>query len=235
MSKEKALSAVTKALVGTEKLAPEVESAARKFVSDTGRINHEALGKRRLLGDLLIGKKGVTEALKARYAQGGILGPGGLVMGEFALDPRYKQLVSNYRQSPKGTAVLDPYTGEALSREVATKKLVTKGLGESINPMFLLGFPAMDVSSAISMDPSDEHGGMSGILGALAGGAGFAMGGPLGLVGGLGASMLGENIGKSVGGLLDQKGSTPAAGLHSKRAQYNPGKPNLILDAAIPF
>lgn len=235
MSKEKALSAVTKALVGTEKLAPEVESAARKFVSDTGRINHEALGKRRLLGDLLIGKRGVTEALKARYAQGGILGPGGLVMGEFALDPRYKQLVSNYRQAPTGAAILDPYSGQAISRSKATKKLVTQGLGQSISPMFLLGFPAMDVSSAISMDPSDEHGGMSGILGALAGGAGFAMGGPLGLVGGLGASILGENIGKSVGGLFDPKSIAPAEGLHSKRAQYKPGRPNLILDAAIPF
>lgn len=235
MNKTRALSAVTKALVGTEKLAPEVESAARKFVSDTGRINHEALGKRRLLGDILIGKKGAADALKARYEQGGIFGPGGLIMGEFAVDPRYKQLVRNYRQSQKGTPVLDPYTGEALSRGVATKKLVTKGLGESINPLFLLGFPAMDVASAISTDPSDEHGGMSGILGALAGGAGFAVGGPLGLVGGLGASMLGGNIGKTVGSLFDPKSIAPAEGLHSKRAQYKPRRPNLILDAAIPF
>ena len=235
MSKAKALSAVTKALVGTEKLAPEVESNARKFVSETGRINDGSLGSRRLLGDLLIGKRGVTGALKARYAQGGIFGPGGLVMGEFALDPRYKQLVSNYRQAPTGTAILDPYSGQIVSRSKATKKLVTKGLGQSISPMFLLGFPAMDVARAISTDPGDEHGGMSGILGALAGGAGFAMGGPLGLVGGMGASMLGEHVGTSVGSLFDPKNSRVSGVSPVHPTQHRLPQPNLILDAAIPL
>ena len=234
MSKAKVLSAVSKALVGTEKLAPEVEAAARKLVSDTGRINQEALGKRRLLGDLLIGKKGTTQALKARYQQGGIIGPGGLIMGEFALDPRYKQLVKNYRQAAKGAPVVDPYSGQNLTRAGATKKLVTKGLGESINPMFLLGFPAMDVATALNTPDSDEHGGMSGILGALAGGAGFAIGGPMGLVGGMGASMLGENIGKSVGGLFDPAESTLTGVLPSQLGARVPRASDLILDAAVP-
>lgn len=234
MSKSKVLSAVSKALVGSEKLAPEVEAAARKLVSDTGRINHEALGKRRLLGDLLIGKKGTSQALKARYQQGGIIGPGGLIMGEFALDPRYKQLVKNYRQAAKGTTIVDPYSGQNLTRAGATKKLVTKGLGQSVNPLFLLGFPAMDVATAINTPDSDQHGGMSGILGALAGGAGFAIGGPLGLVGGIGASMLGENIGKSVGGLFDPTESTIRDILPSQREGRVPRTSDLILDAAVP-
>jgi hypothetical protein len=234
MSRAKVLSAISKALVGTEKLAPEVEAAARKLVSDTGRINQEALGKRRLLGDLLIGKKGTAQALKARYQQGGLLGHGGLIMGEFALDPRYKQLVKNYRQASKGRSVIDPYSGQKITRAGATKKLVTTGLGESVNPLFLLGFPAMDVATAINTPDSDEHGGMSGILGALAGGAGFAIGGPMGLVGGIGASMLGENIGKSVGGLFDPSKSTLNNMLPSQQAARVPRASDLILDAAVP-
>lgn len=234
MSKTKILNSVSKALVGTEKLAPEVEAVARKLVSDTGRINQEALGKRRLLGDLLIGKKGTSKALKARYQQGGLIGPGGLIMGEFALDPRYKQLVKNYRLAGKGATVLDPYSGKVLDRSGATKKLVTKGLGQSINPMFLLGFPAMDIATAINTPDSDVHGGMSGILGALAGGAGFAIGGPMGLVGGIGASMLGENIGKSVGGLFDPADSTLTRILPSQQGARAPRASDLILDAAVP-
>jgi len=234
MSKAKVLSAVSKALVGAEKLAPEVEVAARKLVSDTGRINQEALGKRRLLGDLLIGKKGASQALKARYQQGGLLGQGGLLMGEFALDPRYKELVKNYRQAGTGRSIIDPYSGQKLTRSGATRKLVTKGLEESLNPLFLLGFPAMDVATAINTPDSDEHGGMSGILGALAGGAGFAIGGPMGLVGGMGASMLGENIGKSVGGLFDPSKSTINNVLPSQQAARVPRASDLILDAAIP-
>lgn len=233
MSKQKVMNAVTKALVGTEKLAPEVEAAARGLVSESGRINQEALGKRRLLGDLLIGKKGTIEALKARYQQGGILGPGGLIMGEFALDPRYKQLIKNYRQSSPGSSIVDPYSGGEMTRSMARRKLLTKGVGQSVNPLFLLGFPAMDLSTAIKTDSSDEHGGMSGILGALAGGAGFAMGGPLGLVGGLGASMIGEGIGKSVGGLFDPAPSTGNV-LSADRAARIPRASDLILDAAIP-
>jgi hypothetical protein len=234
MSKAKVLSAVSKALVGTEKLAPEVEAAARKYVSETGRINHEALGKRRLLGDLLIGKKGTTEALKARYRQGGIVGPGGLIMGEFAMDPRYKKLVTNYRQAAKGSPVLDPYSGQELTRAAATKKLVTKGVGQSVNPLFLLGFPAMDVSTAINTADSDEHGGMSGILGALAGGAGFAIGGPMGLVGGIGASMLGESLGKSVGGMFDPSSTPLDRVLPAQQAARIPRASDVILDAAVP-
>lgn len=234
MSKAKVLDVVSKALVGTEKLAPEVESAARKLVSDTGRINQEALGTRRLLGDLLIGKKGVSQALKARYQQGGIIGPGGLILGEFALDPRYKQLVKNYRQGSKGTPVLDPYSGQQLTRAAATKKLVSRGLGQSINPMFLLGFPAMDVATAIGTPDSDAHGGMSGILGALAGGAGFAIGGPMGLTGGIGASILGENLGRSVGALFDPSPRPIHNILPSERAPRVPRASDLILDATIP-
>lgn len=234
MSRYRILDRAAKALVGTEKLAPEIESAARKYVSSTGRINHEALGKRRLLGDLLIGKKGVTEALKARYRQGGVIGPGGLIRGELALDPRFKELVRNYKQAPSGSTLVDPYTGQVISRAKATRMLATKGLGQSINPLFLLGFPAADVATAIATPDADEHGGMSGILGGLAGGAGFAIGGPLGLVGGIGASMLGENLGKAVGGVFDPSDTSFIPSSSTAGATRLPRASDVILDAAVP-
>lgn len=226
-------SAVERALVGTEKLAPEIQKATRELVTDTGRINQEALGKRKLLGDLLIGKKGTMDALKARYRQGGVVGSGGLILGEFAVDPRYKQFIKNFKEAPKGAKVINPYTGELVTKGKATQMLATKGLGESVNPLFLLGFPAMDIATAASTPDYDEHGGMSGILGALAGGAGFAVGGPLGLVGGLGTSMLGESIGKGLGSMLDPDKPVISLPSTSDSARL-PRASDYILDAAVP-
>ena len=231
MSKSKILEKATKLLVGTEKLAPEALQTARKYVSRTGRINQGALGNRRLLGDLLIGQKGTMDALKARFAQGGIFGPGGLVGGELALDPRFKKLIKSYKSTPRGAYILDPYTGRNISRARATGKLFTKGLGESINPLFLLGFPAMDVASAINTPDSDEHGGMSGVLGALGSGLGFAVAGPLGLVGGIGAGHIGEQICSSVGNLFDPEKQNPNSLNKAASQQVS----SVILDAALPF
>jgi len=230
MSKAKLLDKATKFLVGSEKMAPEALQAARKYVSDTGRIHHSALGNRRLLGDLLIGQKGTMDALKARFSQGGVFGPGGLVAGEFALDPRFKELLKSYKSSPRGAYIFDPYTGRHISKAKATGKILTKGVGESINPLFLLGFPAMDVASAIKTPDSDEHGGMSGILGALGNGLGFAVAGPLGLVGGIGASHIGEQIGSSIGKAFDPKEEHQS--LNKAASQH---VSSVILDAAVPF
>lgn len=230
MSKSGILDAAARFLVGSEKLAPEALQTARKYVSETGRINHSALGDRRLLGDLLIGKKGTMSALKGRFAQGGVFGPGGLVAGELALDPKFKELLKNYRSST-GQHVLDPYTGQRLSRSHATRKLVTKGLGETINPLFVLGFPALDVASALKTPDEEEHGGMSGVLGALGGGLGFAVAGPLGLVGGIGAGHVGEQLGSSIGSMFDPK-KKQVPELRKSASQY---RSTVILDAAVPF
>lgn len=231
MSKSSILDKATRFLVGSEKLSPEVTSLARKYVSETGRINHEALGSRKLLGDLLIGKRGTLDALRGRYTQGGVFGPGGLVAGELALDPKFKQLLANYRSTPLNSRVIDPYTGNSISRARAMGNLVTRGLGESINPLFMVGFPALEVSEALNTPDHDERGGMSGVLGALGGGLGFAVAGPLGLIGSMGAGHLGQQLGSSLGGLYDpvKKQSTPTAKYSSLSATP------VLLDAAIPL
>lgn len=234
MSLGKLSDKLTRLLVGTEKLAPKVEKNIRKYVSSTGRLEESVLGKRRLHGDILIGKKGTTDALKARYIQGGVLGPGGLVRGELALDPKFKELVKNVQGSKGSSATItNPYTGEQISKAKAVRMLATKGLGQSINPLFLLGFPIADVHSSMGTAAHEQHGGNSGILGALGSGLGFAAAAPLGLVGGIGASMLGEHLGSAVGSSFDPSAPTLNLGGRGNSTRL-PRASDVILDAAIP-
>ena len=231
MSISKLTDQLTRALVGAEKLAPEVEAGVRKMVSGTGHIQQDALGKRRLMGDILIGKKGSTEALKARYHQGGVLGPGGLVRGEMAIDPKYKELIKNFRASKGSPTVTNPYTGEQISKAKASRMLATKGVGQGVNPLFLLGFPLVDVKSSLDTPSHEALGGASGVLGALGSGLGFAAAAPLGLVGGLGVGMLGEHLGSAVGSTLDP--SAPAITWGPKNSTRLPKASEIILDAAV--
>lgn len=233
MSKKKILDGVSKFLVGSEKVAPEVQKAISSYVTPTGRLVEESLQKRRLLGNLLIGKKGTMEALKGRYQQGGLLGPGGLVRGELALDPRYKELLKNIKNRDSSGMVLDPYTGKLVSGKRAITKGVTKGVGQSINPLFLLGFPIADIKSSLETDSSDIQGGSSGVLGAIGSGLGFAAAAPLGLVGGIGASMLGETLGQNIGSVIDPSPKTIDI-FGGQKGTRLPRASDLILDAAIP-
>ena len=201
MSLARITSAISKALVGAEHLAPELKAATKNLVSESGYINQKALGDHRLLGDLIIGKKGTLDALNARYRQGGLIGPGGLVAGEFALDPNFKKLVAALREGKQ--YITNPYTGEKITRNRGMVKAVTAGAGQAINPLFLLGFPAMEISEALETPGYEDRGGYGGIGGAIGSGLGFAAAGPLGLLGGMSASYLGEGIGRSIGSLAD--------------------------------
>lgn len=230
--RKKLLDGLSKALVGAEKLAPEVEESVRKLVTSTGRINEKALANRRFGGNLLLGQKGALDAVKARYRQGGAFGPGGVVMGELAVDPRYKKLVKELVEAKGTPHIVDPYTGKLISRNKAMAKVIGKGATESINPAFLLGFPALEMYDATKNPDYLEEGGYSGLLGALGSGVGFMAGGPLGLVGGMGASMLGQNLGASIGGRFDPKKNL--LNVTSPTAQATiPKASDLILDAAV--
>ena len=224
--------AIERALVGVEKLAPEAEHQIRKYVASNGFINHEALGERKLLGDLLLGKPKALAAIRGRYAQGGLVGKGGVITGEFAFDPRFKEMVSEVAKAHRGghKTVVDPFTGELLSTGKATRRVIGKAIGQSVNPLMLLGFPVMDIKDALGEDPSEDSGGMSGILRGLGSGIGFAATAPLGLVGGIaGSHILGE-LGAGIGSRFDPKKSetstdTPVA---------NPYINTNLLDAALP-
>jgi hypothetical protein len=232
MSKIRLADKLVKLLVGTEKLVPEVQAGVRKYVSNTGRIDPSALSKRRLMGDILIGQKGSLDAIKARYTQGGMLGPGGLVRGELAIDPKYKELIKNFKGAKGANEVLNPYTGELVSKAKATQMLATKGIGQSINPLFLLGFPIADIKSSLDTPSHEQYGGASGVLSALGSGLGFAAAAPLGLVGGIGASMLGEHLGSAIGSGLDP--AAPILNLATTNSSRLPRTSDIILDAAVP-
>lgn len=232
MSKLRMADRLAKFLVGTEKLAPEVQASVRKYVSDAGRIDNSALTNRRLMGDILIGQKGSLDAVKARYTQGGVLGPGGLVRGELAIDPKFKELVKNFKSSKGSDKVLNPYSGELVSKAKATQMLATKGIGQGINPLFLLGFPIADIKSSLDTPSHEQHGGASGVLGALGSGLGFAAAAPLGLVGGIGASMLGEHLGAAIGSGLDP--AAPTLNINASNSTRLPRASDVILDAAVP-
>jgi hypothetical protein len=225
------LDSAAKILVGTEKLAPEVAQKIEKVVASSGRINEKALGSRRFGGNLLLGHKGAVGAIKGRYAQGGILGPGGVLLGELALDPRFKSLVKELKASTPGSTVLDPYTGSAISRRRALAKTIGKGATESINPAFLVGLPLVESVSALGQPDYLEEGGMSGVLGSLGNAAGFMATAPLGLVGGIGGSIVGDHLGHLLGGALDP--SEPLLPLGGSSEGFKvPSASNLILDAA---
>ena len=110
--------------------------------------------------------------------------------------------------------------------------LATKGVGQSINPLFLLGFPIADIKTSLETPSHESHGGSSGILSALGSGLGFAAAAPLGLVGGIGASMLGEHLGSAVGSSMDP--SAPTLNLSTVNSTRLPRASDVILDAAVP-
>lgn len=226
----KVLPRLSRFLVGAEKLAPELEESVRRYVSTSGRISEKALANRRFGGNLLVGQKGALDAIKARYRQGGTLGPGGVVLGELAIDPKYKELVKEVIKAKKSPTIIDPYTGKLISKKRGVAKALGKGVTESINPAFLLGFPAVEMHDAINNPDYTDEGGYSGLLGALGSGVGFMAGGPLGLVGGMGSSMLGHSLGAALGSSLD-----PNAPVISSRATEAtiPKASDLILDAAV--
>lgn len=204
MSKLKSIGgAIERALVGSESLSPELKEFTEKYVHSTGRAKHLPSRKSKLL-NFAIGPEGAANILKARYTQGGVLGPGGLILGELAPSEEYLRLLSSIKNS-KGTSVIDPVTGKIISKNKAVLKALGKTPLEALNPAFLLGFPAYDIHQSLTTaKPGDENYGARGVGSALGSGIGFILGAPLGLVGGLGLSHLGTEVGKRIGGSLSK-------------------------------
>jgi len=226
------LGKLEKALVGAERLAPEVQKSIRKYVTPSGRMIESSLKNRAKGLNLLLGQKGGLDVVKSRFRQGGVLGPGGLFLGDLAIDPHYKQLLTNLRNSKGFNYVLDPKTGKSISKRKALAKVVGGGIVESINPVFGLGFPILDAKAAMDSPAYEEGGGYSGLLGALGSGVGFAAGGPLGLLGGMAVGELGGGLGRSIGGMFDP--DKPLVDLSGKTMHTVPRPSDYILDAAIP-
>jgi hypothetical protein len=203
MSKLKSIGgAIERALVGSESLSPELKEFTEKYVHSTGRAKHLPGRKSKIL-NFAIGPEGAANILKSRYAQGGIFGPGGLILGEMAPSQEYLNLIRNIRKSSDGL-ILDPGTGRLISKKRAVAKAIGKTPLEALNPAFLLGFPAYDLYSSFKAEPGDYNYGAKGVGAALGSGLGFILGAPLGLVGGIGISHLGSSLGGRLGSSLSK-------------------------------
>jgi hypothetical protein len=203
MSKIKSIGgAIERALVGSESLSPELKQFTEKYIYSTGRAKHLPGRKSKIL-NFAIGPEGAANILKARYAQGGIFGPGGLILGEMAPSQEYLDLIRNIGKSSDGL-ILDPGTGRLISKKRAVAKAIGKTPLEALNPAFLLGFPAYDVYSSLNAKPGDDNYGAKGVGTALGSGLGFILGAPLGLVGGLGISHIGSSLGGRLGNSLSK-------------------------------
>jgi hypothetical protein len=201
MSKLKSIGgAIERALVGSESLSPELKEFTEKYVHSTGRAKHLPSRKSKLL-NFAIGPEGAANILKARYTQGGVLGPGGIILGELAPSQEYIDLLKRISKA-SGNKIIDPATGKEITRRRGALKAIAKTPLEALNPAFLLGFPAYDTYSALKAKPGDENYGARGVGGALGSGLGFILGAPLGLVGGIGLSHIGHSLGESAGDLF---------------------------------
>jgi len=195
--------AIERALVGTERLTPETQEFVSKYVHSSGRAKNIQGRKSKLL-NFAIGPQGAANILKARYEQGGILGPGGIILGEMAPSQEYIELLRSVLKSGGGD-ILDPATGKLISRKRAVAKAIAKTPLEALNPALLLGFPAYDISNSLKAKPGDENYGTKGIGTALGTGLGFVVGAPLGILGALGTSHLAGSAGGALGELISSK------------------------------
>lgn len=136
---------------------------------------------------LLLGSHG-KDVLRSRYHLGGLLGKGGLLRGELASNPAMLDAMRNLRRSGMNM------------RDVRT--LAWQLPFDALNKTFLLGAPAYGVYNAATAPPQPGVSRGKQIGKELGAAAGFALTGPLGLLGVLPGHMLGETAGGEVGSLL---------------------------------
>ena len=179
-------------LVGNRSLRPSELASVRKYVTESGAVANPRGG---ILRNLLIGSPDALNILRSRFAQGGIAGKGGLIRGELAPDPALIASLKRIYQGnslpgragvrPGGKPFLD--SGDYLrSAGLGANYALHLGLG--------LGIPYLGVREALKNSAPAEGVGQS-----LGEGAGYLLGGPLGLTGLMVAGGLGGSAGASAG------------------------------------
>lgn len=181
-------SIVERALVGTEKLSPELQKYVDTYTHSSGRAKELSLPRSTLLS-MAIGPQGAADVLKSRYIRGGLLGPGGILLGEMAPSQEYLDLARD--------VLTNKSVAGGGSKAMRAAKLLVKTPMEALNPIMLAGLPAYDLSQHFKHKArgEDTESTLGNILGSN---LGFFVGGPFGLAGGLGASYLGGKLGDSI-------------------------------------
>jgi hypothetical protein len=188
----------SRALFGAKNLsAAELENIG-KYVTRSGHVR--ANSQRGLLKSTLLGNENAMNILKSRYRQGGLIGKGGIVLGEIAPSDDFinsAKKLKRYLGSAPGTA--HDMTRSDISN------LAFGGLGTGLGVGFTLGYPLLDAYD-IARGRNPEYGEGkrgSGVVGALGSGAGFLLSSGFGLPAGILASSVGKHIGERVGRVFD--------------------------------
>ncbi len=195
LEKSAGVGAMLKGVAVGGKLRPSELARVSKYVTESGYPTQLRGG---LLRSLLIGNKDALKVMRARYAQGGVIGKGGLLRGELAPDPR---LVESVKRIFSGNSIPTkagirhggrPYVD-------AGDYLRTTGLGANyaLHLGLGVGLPYFGVREALKGNEA-----AAGVGQSLGEGAGYLLGGPLGiagiLAGGIGGGMLGRSAGEAV-------------------------------------
>lgn len=172
------LDAAKRLIVGESHIPAHELSRMRELVTDTGFAHSNRPGGfvNGVKGILFGNSKDPLGVFKARIRQGGLLGKGGIVRGDIAMDP---EMVKTWRKIKGGDHSLKNYGS-----------LASHGLGYGAGVAFGPGLPAAALAGAAMGTGSWGDVGAEGTST-----LGFALGAPFGLVGGTLGSMAGSSLG----------------------------------------
>ena len=221
MIKVSSIGSVLKQLAVGRKLSPVQQAFVRKHVTEGGYAKGHKGGT---LRKLLVGPEGATNTLKARYLQGGVVGKGGLLRGELSPSPellatlnrvRSGNALPTYAYKPGGSVLPKISPGDYAS-------LAGQGSLYGMNLGFGVGLPGYLAYDAATnpMHASKDRAGLAAE--ALGSGAGYLLGGPLGLVGAIAASQALGGASKAVGQSL----SSGSKGVDPMNYELISGYPN---------
>ena len=139
------------------------------------------------LRNLAVGDPRAGHILRSRFELGGVAGKGGLFRGSLASSPQFARAWQKLRSGHSSG-----WSGKNLGR------VALGGSGQLLNQGFMLGLPAYGAYNILrgGQPGVDKSEGIGSTLGS---GLGFMAGMPLGLVGSIGTSMLGDAAGKAIG------------------------------------
>jgi len=215
----KGLGSAERALLGDATLKYNLSrkelAQLRKYVSEAGRATDASTKGGSGIRRALVGSTAAPDIIKARYRQGGLIGPGGVFLGDLAMSEALRQSLKRTGARLSGRAVQE--RAPSIGRDLRT---MAAGIpSQGLNLGFGLGFPVSAALAAQSMDPRQDDGGLSGVGRALGSGLGYLGAAPFGIGGGMLGSHLAGELGASIGNLFD-----------SSSGEVN----NVVMDAAVP-
>jgi hypothetical protein len=190
-----------KALSGSKNLSRAQSSLIKKYITEYGAVNPNLVSNRGFFKNLLLGSEHAPQITKARYLKGGVIGKGGLILGELAPSDEYIDSAIKFKDY-----LIDPAKSGKKFTSSDAKTLISGTPGNLLNVGFNVGLPIMEAREAYKGE-SEEYGDRvgEGTGAALGSGLGFLLANNYGLPLGMASSYVGKRIGSSIGKLFDSK------------------------------